>query len=75
MLTLAVAPSVLGMLPGWWQRNVLSLFPGPASDSLTVGHLEPSHMYLHPLAAALVVVAWLAALLALAQASFSRRDA
>jgi ABC-2 type transport system permease protein len=75
VLALALAPSVLGMLPGWWQRNVLSLFPGPASDSLTVGHIEPSDVYLHPVAAALVVAAWLAASLALARVVFARRDA
>jgi ABC-2 type transport system permease protein len=75
VLALAFAPSVLGMLPGWWQRNVLSLFPGPASDSLTVGHLESSDLYLHPLAAAVVVAAWLAAALAVAHVSFTRRDA
>lgn len=75
VLALAVLPSALGMLPGWWQRNVLSASPGPASDSLTVGHLQPSDVHLHPLAAALVIVAWLAAALALAHASFSRHDA
>lgn len=75
VLALVVLPSALGMLPGWWQRNVLSLSPGPASDSLTVGHLQPSDVHPHPLAAALVIVAWLAAALALAHASFSRRDA
>jgi ABC-2 type transport system permease protein len=75
VLALSLAPSVLGMLPGWWQRNVLSLFPGPASDSLTVGHLEPSDVHLHPLAAALVVTAWVAASLAVARAAFIRRDA
>jgi ABC-2 type transport system permease protein len=75
VLGLAVAPSILGVLPGWWQRNVLSLTPGPATDSITVGHLEPSDLHVHPLAAALVIVAWLAAALALANASLSRRDA
>jgi hypothetical protein len=54
---------------------VLSLFPGPASDSLTVGHIEPSDVYLHPVAAALVVAAWLAASLVLARVVFARRDA
>jgi ABC-2 type transport system permease protein len=75
VLALNLAPSALGMLPGWWQRNVLSLFPGSASDSLAVGHLEPSDLHLHPLAAGLVVAAWVAASLALARAVFVRQDA
>jgi ABC-2 type transport system permease protein len=75
VLALNLAPSALGMLPGWWQRNVLSLFPEPASNSLAFGHLELSDLHPHPLAAALVVAAWVAVSLALARAVFARRDA
>lgn len=75
VVALVMAPFFLAMLPGWWQRNVVSLLPGPASDSLAIGHLESSETYLHPIAAAIVVAAWLVGLFALAQAVFVRRDA
>jgi ABC-2 type transport system permease protein len=76
MLALIFVPSMFGgLLPGWWQRNVLSLLPGPAGDSLAIGHLEPSALHLHPLAAAVVVVAWVVGLLAVANRAVSRRDA
>ena len=75
VVALVMAPYFLGMLPGWWQRNVVSLLPGPASDSLAIGHLESSETYLHPIAAAIVVAAWMVGLFALAQAVFVRRDA
>ena len=75
VVALVMAPFFLAMLPGWWQRNVVSLLPGPASDSLAIGHLESSETYLHPIAAAIAVAAWLVGLFALAQAVFVRRDA
>ena len=75
-LALIFAPSIFGgLLPGWWQRNILSLLPGAASDSLAIGHLQDSEMYYQPAVAALVVVAWLVGFLALAQRSLTRRDA
>jgi ABC-2 type transport system permease protein len=75
LLGLVFGPSLLGMLPGWWQRNVVSLFLSEATDSISVGHIEPSDTHLHPIAAALVIAAWMAGALALAQAALSRRDA
>lgn len=76
VLALIFAPGVLGgLLPSWWQENVLSLLPGPASDSVAIGHLDESAMYLHPAGASVVVAAWLIGLLALAHLALSRRDA
>lgn len=76
VLALIFAPTMFGgLLPSWWQRNVVSLLPGPASDSVALGHLADSEMYLHPVAAALVVVAWLVGALALANRVLARRDA
>jgi ABC-2 type transport system permease protein len=75
VLALIFVPSMFGsLLPSWWQRNVLSLLPGPASDSIAIGHLNESDMHLQPVVA-VVVIAWLAALLVLARVLLYRRDA
>ena len=76
VLALIFAPGIFGaLLPEWWQRNVISLMPGPASDSLAIGHLTDDATYLHPAAAALVAVGWMIALSTLAYMALSRRDA
>jgi len=60
-LALVFAPSMFGaLLPKWWRENVISLLPGPASDSIAIGHLDDSDMYLAVPAAAAVIVVWLA---------------
>jgi ABC-2 type transport system permease protein len=60
-LALVFAPSMFGsLLPAWWRENIISLLPGPASDSLALGHLDDSDMYLPPAAALAVIVVWLA---------------
>lgn len=75
-LALIFAPMIFGgLLPGWWQRNVLSLLPGPAGDSVTIGHLTTSEQYLHPVAATAVVLAWTVGALLLANLVLNRRDA
>ena len=75
-LALIFAPSMFGaLLPEWWQRNVISLLPGPAADSLSLGHVQDSPQYLAPLPAAVVVVAWLIGALVLAGRILDRRDA
>lgn len=76
--TLAVifTPAIFGeLLPEWSQRNVLGLLPGSAADSLSIGHLTDSAMYREPWLAAVLVVVWLVALLALAVVVLQRRDA
>jgi ABC-2 type transport system permease protein len=75
VLALIFLPSIVGsLLPDWWQRNVVSLLPGPASDSLAIGHVEDSAMYLQPVAAALVVLAWTVGSLLVAGVVLDRRD-
>lgn len=76
MLALLFVPSLFGaLLPGWVQRNVLSLLPGAASDSVAIGHLVDSPTYLHPVAAAAVLVGWMVGALLLARFDLDRRDA
>lgn len=74
-LALIFAPSMFGsLLPDWWQRNVISLLPGPTADSLALGHLQDSPQYLAPLPAAAVIVAWLIGSVAVAGRVLERRD-
>lgn len=75
-LLLLLGPGFFGaLLPDWWQENVLSFFPGSASDAVSIGHLEPSAMY-HSLPVALVLSGvWLIAPLVLATFVLDRRDA
>jgi len=77
-LVLAVffAPSMFGALfPRWWQENVLSLLPSSAADSLSLGHVNDSDMYLDPAIAAVVVAAWLVIVIGAAYVTLTRRDA
>lgn len=75
-LALVFAPSMFGsLLPAWWRENVISLLPGPASDSIAIGHLDGSDMYLAPGLAAVVVVAWLVVAWFATRAIVNRRDA
>ncbi|SNQ45770.1 ABC-2 family transporter protein [Frankia canadensis] len=76
VLGLLFAPAVLGgLLPVWWQRNVLAYLPTAASDSICFSHLEPSPQYLPIGAAILVVAGWLALSIGAAQYSLTTRDA
>jgi ABC-2 type transport system permease protein len=77
-LVLAVffAPSMFGALfPNWWQENVLSLLPSSAADSISLGHIVDSDMYLDPAVAGVVVVAWLVVVIGAAYLTLTRRDA
>lgn len=76
VLALIFAPSIFGgLLPRWWRENVISLLPGPASDSVAIGHLSESDMYLHPVLGFVVVVAWVVVFSTLARLVLDRRDA
>lgn len=76
VLALIFLPSMFGgLLPLWWQENVVSLLPGPASDSFALAHLQDSTMYLHPALGVVVTVVWVGGLLALANVALNRRDA
>ncbi|MPZ24306.1 MAG: ABC transporter permease subunit, partial [Dehalococcoidia bacterium] len=58
-LALFFLPAIFGgLLPTWWQENVLAFNPTSASDALAFGHLDDSAMYLDAPLAAVVVVAW-----------------
>ena len=73
---LVFAPSMFGgLLPSWWRENVISLLPGPASDSIAIGHLDDADIYLAPGLAAVVLVAWLALTWFGTRAIVNRRDA
>lgn len=74
-LALVFAPSMFGgLLPPWWERNVVSLLPGPAADSLSIGHVSASPQHLAVGPAALVVLAWVVGMLVLAQRLLATRD-
>lgn len=76
ILAIIFAPSIFsGLFPSWWQRNVLSLLPGNASDSVVVGHLQDAEVYLDVLPALLVVAVWTAIFIGAAYYSITRRDA
>lgn len=75
-LALVFLPSMFGgALPGWWERNLLSLLPGAASDSLSLGHLVESPQHLNEVAAVVVLVVWTTGLLVLAGRLLAVRDA
>lgn len=76
VLVLLWAPEIFGpLLPGWWQENVVSLLPGPAGDSVIIGHLVDSRTFSDPAVGALIVAAWLVGAIALSVAMVRRRDA
>lgn len=76
VLALLFLPSMFGgLLPDWWQRNVVSVLPGPATDAVTFSHIDDSPTYLQPVVAAFVATAWVVVLLAIACRVVSRRDA
>ena len=76
VLGLLFVPGIVGeMLPTWWQARVLGFLPGPASDSVSVAHLDAEYHYFDVLPSLLVVGAWIAGALALAALALERRDA
>jgi ABC-2 type transport system permease protein len=64
-----------GLLPIWWQENILSLLPGPAADSFTIAHIVESPTYSDPAVGAALVGGWLLAFIAAAYFKLRRRDA
>ncbi len=76
VLLLMLFPSFFGgLFPRAWQENVFSLFPGSASDAVTIGHLSASPMHLDTVPALVVVLAWLVVPVAVARTVLVRRDA
>ncbi|MGE3913954.1 MAG: ABC transporter permease subunit, partial [Chloroflexota bacterium] len=76
VLGLLWLPLIFGeIMPMWWRENVISLLPGTALDSLTLGHIVESPTYTEPLVAAVIVAGWLVVLVGAAYLAFVRRDA
>ena len=69
-------PQIFGaFLPMWWRENIVSLLPGSAMDSLTIGHIESSPDYSDPAVAAVIATVWLVAIVGAAYLKFVRSDA
>ncbi len=69
-------PVIFGeFLPRWWQEHVISLLPGSAVDSVTLGHIESSFSYSDPIVGAAIAGAWLVAIVGAAYLTLVRRDA
>lgn len=69
-------PVIFGAaLPPWWRAHVMSLLPGNALDSVTIGHIEPSPSFSDPVVGAVIAGVWLAAIVGAAFLTFLRRDA
>ncbi len=76
VLVLYFAPSMFGgLLPRWWQDNVLTWSPSNVADALALGHIDDSMPYLDPPLAEVGVVAALVAALGAAYIVLYRRDA
>ena len=76
VLGLLWLPVIFGeILPTWWQKNVMSLLPGPAMDSFTIAHIEPSALNVDPVVGAVIAGAWLVAVVGAAYLTLVRRDA
>ncbi len=76
VLGLLWLPLIFGeVLPMWWRENIISLLPGTAVDSFTLGHITTSPTYLDPAIGAAVATAWLGAIIGAAYLTFARRDA
>ncbi len=69
-------PQIFGeFMPLWWREHVISLLPGSALDSITLGQLTDSPDYSSPALGAVIAAIWLMAMVAAAYVAFSRRDA
>ena len=76
VLGLLWLPIIFGaFLPLWWRENVISLLPGSALDSVTIGRVENSPDYSDPAVGAVIAGTWLLAIVGAAYLSFTRRDA
>nr|WP_246195564.1 ABC transporter permease subunit [Halopolyspora algeriensis] len=75
VLTIMSVPTLVGALPPGWQWSLLPWLPASALHSLSGAASPQAPEHLAPGWAAVVLVAWAAALLLLAYVVFSRRDA
>ena len=76
VLVLLWVPEIFGpLLPTWWQENCVSLLPGPAMDSVAIGHVVDSATFTPPLVGATITAVWIVGSLSLAYVVLRRRDA
>lgn len=76
VMALLFAPSIFGgLLPSWWQENILRYLPGPASDNLAQINDADSVLYMGAAMAGAVVVAWILIFIGAAYVTLTRRDA
>lgn len=74
-LGLIFAPVIVGgLLPDWWDENVLAYFPGNASDMLKVTYTDISG-YIEPTFAVVALIVWLVGFFGVAHVLLQRRDA
>jgi ABC-2 type transport system permease protein len=75
-LALTWIPNIFGgLLPLWWQKNVVSLTPVPAVESISFSQIASFDYHSSPAVGAVVVVVWLVVALGGAWLTLSRRDA
>ena len=76
VLALVFVPAVVGaLLPSWFQDHVVAYLPAPATDSVSISHLEGADAQLSAGVALVVLVGWLAAFLIAAHVVLEKRDA
>ncbi|MBN9492842.1 ABC transporter permease subunit [bacterium] len=76
VLGLLWLPQIFGeFMPAWGQEHIISLFPGSALDSMTLGQMMSAPPYSAPPLAALLAATWLFAIVGAAYVAFQRRDA
>ncbi|OAI42321.1 hypothetical protein AYO38_11525 [bacterium SCGC AG-212-C10] len=76
VLGLLWLPQIFGeLVPLWFQEHVLSLLPSNGLDSVTIGHIEPSPAFSHPILGGLIAGTWLVVVVGAAYLAFLRRDA
>lgn len=68
-----LAPPLVGILPDWWQDNVLLFLPGEALHSIS-GVTDSANVYLSPVLAVVAIVLWLLAVMGLAYGVMAKRD-
>jgi ABC-type transport system involved in multi-copper enzyme maturation permease subunit len=74
VMALIFAPGIFGgILPAWWQENVIAYLPGNASDSL-MRESSDSITYIEPALTVAALMAWIVAFFAVTAFLMSRRD-
>jgi ABC-type transport system involved in multi-copper enzyme maturation permease subunit len=69
-------PVIFGeTVPTWWRENIVSVLPGTAVDSFTIGHLIEDNAFQDPVVGMAIASAWLIVFVGAAYIAFLRRDA